>query len=463
MLFNSLPFLFVFLPIVYLNFLRLRKSKQLRYVWLTVTGYVFYSYWNPYFCALMALSTMVSFGAGLGMLRWNDSRTRGLLVAAAVMFDLLLLGFFKYANFGAATFNDIAAMAGAATRLPTLAIILPVGISFYTFHTITYIVDCYRGTIVPTRNFFEFASYVSLFSQLVAGPIVRFREVEEDLEHIDKPSSRADTNRGWSFFVLGMIKKVLIADSIALVINPAFEHWETLSTAGAWLCALGYTYELYFDFSGYSDMAVGLGCLFGIHLPQNFNSPYKAVDIADFWRRWHISLSRVLRDYLYIPLGGSRGSSFLIFRNLMITMLLGGLWHGASWTFVFWGGYHGVLLVVNRLAAKHLNRVPVFVRQAVTFLLVIIGWVFFRSTTFSQAWGLLRAMFSYKPGMVMTGWAPLTIVLIVAAIAAHVGPNTFEVKDEWTPMQTAMLGALFLACILAIAGARSSPFLYFQF
>ena len=215
-------------------------------------------------------------------------------------------------------------------HVASLDIILPIGISFYTFHTITYIVDSYRRVVRPTRNFFEFSCYVSLFSQLVAGPIVRFRQIENDLEQIDQHQRGALLGRGWSFFTNGMIKKVLVADSIALIVDPALLHWETLSTEGAWLCMLGYTYQLYFDFSGYSDMAVGLGLMFGLRLPQNFNSPYKAVDPSDFWRRWHISLSSVLRDYLYKPLGGSRNGEFRTYRNIMITMLLGGLWHGAN-------------------------------------------------------------------------------------------------------------------------------------
>lgn len=300
----------------------------------------------------MALSTAVSYFAGIGISRWKNPRSRRLCLILPVAFDLSLLGFFKYTNLGLSTLNSLSELLRLPVRAPMLDIVLPVGISFYTFHTITYIVDCYRGVIKPTHNFFEFSCYVSLFSQLVAGPIVRFREVERDLEQIDHSSRTANADRAWSFFTLGMIKKVLIADSIAAIVNPAFANYARLSSAGAWLCALGYTYQLYFDFSGYSDMAVGLGHMFAIRLPQNFDSPYKAQNIADFWRRWHISLSSVLRDYLYIPLGGSRGSAFQVNRNLMITMLLGGLWHGANWTFVFWGGYHGLLLTLYRRFSK---------------------------------------------------------------------------------------------------------------
>jgi alginate O-acetyltransferase complex protein AlgI len=462
MLFNSLYFLYIFLPITYLIFWILTGKTQ-RFVWLTITGYAFYAFWNYKFCALMALSTAVSYFAGLGFLRWRDPGRRRLCLVIPIVFDLALLAFFKYTNLALSSLNTLSEWLHMSARAPLLNIILPVGISFYTFHTITYIVDSYRGVIQPTRNFFEFSCYVSLFSQLVAGPIVRFREIEQDLERIDRSGRARDRERGWSFFALGMIKKVLIADSIAAIINPAFEQYAHLSTAGAWLCALGYTYQLYFDFSGYSDMAVGLGHMFSIQLPQNFNSPYKALDIADFWRRWHISLSSVLRDYLYIPLGGSRGSSVMAYRNLMITMLLGGLWHGANWTFVFWGGYHGFLLAANRRFGKNLEAVPPFLRALATFLLVVIGWVLFRSDNFTMAKRLLHAMVFRSPGGMVVGWPLLVALLCISAVLAHFGPNTFELEHEWRPAMACTLTLLFAVCLFVIYGGHQSPFLYFQF
>jgi len=462
MLFNSLGFLYFFLPVTYFIFWRL-TSKTQRYVWLTLTGYIFYSFWNYKFCALMAFSTAVSYFAGLGFLRWNQPRMRRLCLVLPVVADLTLLGIFKYANFAMATAGDFAKAFHLAIVTPYLNVILPVGISFYTFHTITYIVDSYRGKIVPTRNFFEFSCYVSLFAQLVAGPIVRFREVEADLERIDRPDFREALSRGFSFFTLGMIKKVLLADSIAMVINPALADWSRLSTGAAWLCALGYTYQLYFDFSGYSDMAVGLGSMFGIRLPQNFNSPYKALDPADFWRRWHISLSSVLRDYLYIPLGGGRGGTWLTYRNPLLTMLLGGLWHGADWTFVAWGGYHGLLLIAARIGHGALERIPVWLRQAATFLLVVVGWVLFRSVGFGMAAGLLRKMFVWTEGTVVTGWPVLMVLILIAAGLAHIGPNSFELSHRWRPAIAVGLAALFAACMIVIIGGQPSPFLYFQF
>ena len=260
-----------------------------------------------------------------------------------------------------------------------------------------------------------------------------------------------------------MAKKVLIADTIAWIINPALAQWHSLSTLDTWLCVLGYTYQLYFDFSGYSDMAVGLGAMFGIRLPQNFNSPYKATDMSDFWRRWHISLSSVLRDYLYIPMGGSRHGEWQTCRNLMITMLLGGLWHGANWTFVAWGAYHGLLLVATRYSEPVLALWPTAVRKITTFVLIVIGWVLFRSTTFSMASGLVGAMFSWKPGIHLETWKSLAVLLILAGCLAHFGPNTFEIRHQWRPVSTVGLSVLLLICIVLIYGGQQSPFLYFQF
>src|SRR4051794_28877935 len=359
--------------------------------------------------------------------------------------------------------NRAAGLFGFDPAFPVLQIVLPVGISFYTFHTITYIVDSYRGTITPTRNLFEFAAYVSLFSQLVAGPIVRFREVQRDLETLETARRGEHLQLGWSFFAIGLSEKVLIADTIASVINPALKHSEQLSTVTAWLCAIGYSYQLFFDFSGYSSMAVGLGLLFGITIPQNFHSPYKADSPSDFWRRWHISLSSCLRDYLYIPLGGSRGSRWLTYRNLLLTMVIGGLWHGASWTFVVWGGYHGLLLAAQRAAGSRWSALPTLLRQAITFLLVMFGWVLFRSDDFAMAGHWLGAMLSWVPGEIAPGTAVVIAVGGVAAYLAHVAPNAFQIKHDWTRRQSVGLTLAFLLCMLLIFRGTPSPFLYFQF
>jgi len=465
MLFNSIEFLFAFLPITYLVFWSLRSAQQ-RYVWLTITGYVFYGWWDPRFCLLMAFSTLVSFVGGLGMLRHPlGSRARKMYMVVPIVIDLTVLGFFKYADFTLQSVRSGASLLGAELDIPHLNIILPIGISFYTFHTISYIVDAYRGTITPTRNWWEFATYVSLFSQLVAGPIVRFRQIEEDLEKIGTSDRTRWLGRGISFFCVGLIEKVLVADTLAALVDPAFARFSELSTAGAWLAVVGYTFQLLFDFSGYSTMAVGLGYLFGIRIPQNFNSPYKALDPSDFWRRWHISLSSCLRDYLYVPLGGNRGGTFFTYRNLMLTMLFGGLWHGASWTFVFWGGYHGALLCIHRAAGRRWDALPAGVRQVGMFFAAMIGWVFFRATTFGEALAILRRLFIPTDGVIVSdvnlGVAYAMIVL--AAWWSMRGPNAFDMHHEWSGRRRLIGGLAFGLTLGLIATSRPSPFLYFQF
>jgi alginate O-acetyltransferase complex protein AlgI len=411
----------------------------------------------------MAFSTLVSYLAGLGFLRWNDPHRRRLCLVIPITVDLSLLGFFKYADFGLDTARQIAHWMGSDVTLPHLNIILPIGISFYTFHTISYIVDSYRGVIRPTRNFFEFASYVSLFSQLIAGPIVRFRQIEADLEALGHASRTRWLYLGASMFVVGLVEKVLVADTLAAFVNPAFESYATLGTLGAWMAMLCYSFQLYFDFSGYSTMAVGLGYMFGLRIPQNFNSPYKALDPSDFWRRWHISLSSCMRDYLYIPFGGSRYGEWRTYRNLMLTMLIGGLWHGANWTFVFWGAYHGVLLIAYRAWAAAWDPIPARVRQALVFLMALIGWVFFRSTDFGMAAKLLRTMFIPTEGWSGPSVVLVTIPLLISAAWAMAGPNPFEIRYVSSRARNVALAAAFGAALAIIAGTRSSPFLYFQF
>lgn len=465
MLFNSIVFLFAFLPVTYGVFWLLRSANA-RYVWLTVTGYVFYGYWDPRFCLLMLFSTVVSYGAGLGFLRWgHNPRWRRYCLVLPIAVDLALLAFFKYANFGLDTARWLAATIGTPVDLPVLDIVLPVGISFYTFHTISYIVDAYRGQITPTRNFWEFASYVSLFSQLVAGPIVRFRQIEADLEAIATHNRRDGIRRGLGYFAVGLLEKVVIADTIAAMVDPALAQWSSLGTAGAWLAVLGYTFQLLFDFSGYSTMAVGLGLLFGLRIPRNFESPYQATDPSDFWRRWHISLSTCIRDYLYISFGGNRGGSFATYRNLMLAMLIGGLWHGASWTFVFWGFYHGLLLCVHRAAGRRWDGLAPAVRRGGMFLAAMIGWVFFRATSFEMAAGLLERMFVPSAGSVVFGVAPIAVAaaMVWAAWWSLRGRNVFELDRDGHLPSGVGLAVSFGVALAFILSARPSPFLYFQF
>jgi alginate O-acetyltransferase complex protein AlgI len=382
-----------------------------------------------------------------------------------ITLDLLLLGFFKYTNFLLDTVKNASAWLGWQVPVPHLNIVLPVGISFYTFHTITYIVDSYRGVITPTRNPFEFSAYVSLFSQLVAGPIVRFRQIEADLEQLGEASRKRWLALGVSFFLVGLFKKVVIADALAAFVDPALASYHSLSTVSAWLICIAYSFQLYFDFAGYSAMAVGLGYLFGLRIPQNFNSPYKALNPSDFWRRWHISLSSCLRDYLYIPLGGNRYGEAMAYRNLLITMLIGGLWHGANWTFVVWGGYHGLLLCLYRRFSSRWDAIPAAIARPLMFVLALIGWVFFRSTDFGMAWELLGKLFVPTSGRVLEGVTLLAAVLGFAGWWAFAGPNAFEMHEGWTyrPRYAFAFAVALGVCVAVMAGGGSSPFLYFQF
>ncbi len=462
MLFNSPIFLFIFLPVTYGVFWALR-SKNTRYAWLAGSGYVFYGYFKPAYCLLMAFSTAVSYLAGIGFLRWGENkRIRWWLLVVPITIDLCLLGYFKYADFGIRTINKFLGWNGVEP-LPLLNVILPIGISFYTFHTISYIVDCYIDVIKPTRNPLEFACYVSLFSQLVAGPIVRFRELENDLENIENSNRWSFFDTGWSFFAIGLIQKVLVADTIAAVIDPALRDMANLSTLGAWMCMLGFTYQIYFDFAGYSNMAVGLGLLFGFHIPQNFNSPYRALNPADFWRRWHMSLSRCFRDYVFTPLLGRRPSKFRLEWVTLATMTLCGLWHGAAWTFVIWGAYHGLLLVLYTRYSAFWDARAAWLRRALTFLLILIGLTIFRAPGWEKAVTILSRMFTPQGGVDLIGMSTLVPLLVVAGGFAHFGPNTFELGHQWNPPMVILLALLFILCLFVIYGEKSSPFIYFQF
>jgi alginate O-acetyltransferase complex protein AlgI len=400
---------------------------------------------------------MISFFTAILVDRSKTRQGRLGWMTTSIIVDLSILGFFKYYNFFTTNVYRLFTSAPA----PLLRVVLPVGISFYTFHTISYIVDVTQGKVRATRNLFEYLTYVSLFSQLVAGPIVRFRQIEEDLERIDHPPKEQQVASGIGFFVVGLIKKCVIADSIAKEIDPMLASYMHMSVAGAWAAALGYTFQLYYDFSGYSDMAIGLGHLFGIRIPVNFNSPYQATGIRDFWRRWHISLSSWLRDYLYIGLGGNRRGPIRTNLNLLLTMLLGGLWHGASWTFVVWGAYHGVLLICDRAVEGFWAGVPKAIQRTVTFILVIFGWVLFRSASFEMAWTWLGKMFGGAP---VTGgitpqlffWAGLSLVLVNAVKETQY--FTFPSRPRWA----VIYAATFFMAYLFMNGAKT-VFLYYQF
>lgn len=411
----------------------------------------------------MLFSTLVSYFAGLGLLAFKGKKIRHFCLIAPITIDLLLLAFFKYSNFFCDNIGMMASLFHQSIDLPYLKIILPVGLSFYIFHTISYIVDSYRGVITPTKNFLEFACYVSLFSQLVCGPIVRFWQIENDLKNIDKPQDANRQRLGWSFFALGMIEKVLIADTIALIITPALQNYASLNTISAWICIFAFMYQILFDFSGYSDMAVGLGHLFNISIPQNFNSPYKARNNMDFFRRWHISLTTCLRDFVYQPLGGNRGGPLRTFCNGMITLFICGLWHGANWTYIFCFLYAGILIALQQVFKKQWQMLSAPLQIFAQFVLTTIGFTFFRATDLQMAFSLFKTMFCWRITPAFQGEALLLIVMLPAIWLAHIAPNPYEIDHQWKLPAALIIIGLFIVSIYFIYIGQPSPFLYFQF
>jgi alginate O-acetyltransferase complex protein AlgI len=463
-LFNSYVFLFVFLPIVLTGWWAMRRNAP-RLAFLTLASYVFYGWWDWRFLPLMWASTTVDWIAGEKIAASEDPKVRKRWLAASMTFNLSILGFFKYYGFFASSVNDAAYRLGMSGLAPMLNIVLPIGISFYTFNSMSYTIDIYRRIVRPAKSLLHFSAFVALFPHLVAGPIVRYSDIEDRLNDLKKKLPWSEASVGIYFFVIGMAKKLLIADQLAGPVNAYFAAPGGQGAVAAWLAVLGYTFQIYFDFSGYSDMAVGLAHLLGIQFPINFNSPYKAQNISDFWRRWHISLSTWLRDYLFIPLGGSRHGTARTALNLAITMFLGGLWHGANWTFVCWGLYHGVLLAgYHLLRERGLVPKSVAVARGITFLAVVFGWVFFRAATLGQAMGIFREMFG-AAGIGDLSLARLNgfyVAMIGFAWAvANFAPNSWEMKLEPKPRYAYAMAFVLLVTILLLQ--KESPFLYFQF
>src|SRR5262245_41497677 len=417
MLFNSHAFIFLFLPAALLGFFALGAvNRKLAAAWLVACSLFFYGWWNPAFVALLGASLLFNYIVGLSIVRARaaePARAKRVL-ALAIAADLAVLGYFKYANF---FLDNVNALLGTEASLG--AIILPLGISFFTFTQIAFLVDAWQGK-AEEYSLTHYALFVTYFPHLIAGPILHHREMMRQFQCLETYRPHYDKlAAGLTIFVIGLFKKVIIADGVASYVAPVFEApaaGVTLTFLEAWCGALAYTFQLYFDFSGYSDMAVGLSLLFGIRLPINFHSPYKAVNIIEFWRRWHMTLSRFLRDYLYYPLGGNRRGPGRRYVNLMATMLLGGLWHGAGWTFVVWGVLHGFYLVVNhawralraRLGhdLKRSSRWGRALGCLVTFVAVVVGWVVFRADSLDTASSLLRAMAGMNGLVVPDAWLP---------------------------------------------------------
>ena len=473
MVFSSHIFLFYFLPLVVAVYYLVPAA--FRHPWLTLASYVFYGWWNPWFTLLMLGSTAIDYYCGKGISAPGASPVaRKGWMLASVFSNLIILAFFKYTAFAIDTADGLSqSLFGSAVSVPEFfrSIVLPVGISFYTFQSMSYSIDLYRNHAVPSRSFMDFACYVSLFPQLVAGPIVRYGSVADQL--VSRPHSLPIFAAGFTRFGFGLAKKILLADPMGGIADAAFTAGAgNLTPFTAWAGVMAYAFQIYFDFSAYSDMAIGLGKLFGFTFVENFDSPYKSASITEFWRRWHISLSSFLRDYLYIPLGGNRKGPVRTYANLMAVMLIGGLWHGAQWTFVAWGGIHGLMLAWERLTANHgwFKTVPRPVKVGFTFAIVLLTWVFFRAENFDVAWRYLGAMLGlgfvlptapFLEARMLTDFNVLQFV--AACLVAFLMPNTQTVLRVFVPWK-ALLGLALMVVSIAVMFARGhSPFLYFQF
>ena len=499
MLFNSYIFVFAFLPICLLGYGLLSRlaSRSIAILWLTICSLAYYGWWNPSYLALIAFSIGFNFAFGVYLGSQRSSLLRSKIVlGVGVATNLALLGYFKYTNFFLDTLNLT-----LGTEWETAPIVLPLAISFFTFQQIAYLVDVYKAD-THEYNFLDYSLFVTFFPQLIAGPIVHHKEMLPQFsERGPYRINPTDLSVGSAMFFLGLFKKVVIADTMALHASPIFDSVSNGATAGftdAWIAALAYTMQLYFDFSGYSDMALGTARVFGIRLPVNFFSPYKATSIVEFWRRWHITLSRFLRDYLYIPLGGNRHGRTRRYVNLFLTMLLGGLWHGAGWTFVVWGALHGIYLCINHAWSIGKSRLGLggetgtVLRAAyvlITFIAVVIGWVFFRAASLPDATSILGSMFGvHGAGATLRSaqYEPIAMIALTLALVWCV-PNTTQFMSRyrpglgWRPFRGARGGVwklnrlrwrptVIYAIVIAAIGvlaiqqmSRVSEFIYYQF
>lgn len=478
MLFNSLVFL-IFFSVVYSSY-RILSGWTAKKLLLLAASYFFYAWWNPPFTLLLFLSTVVDFFAAKKLSTSNNRNTRFLYLIISLSFNLGILSFFKYGNFFAENFARFIQAAGLPWKYvhSPWDIVLPIGISFYTFQSLGYTLDVYRKRLAPTGNFLNFALYVSFFPQLVAGPIVRATDFLWQTKNDPHISS---SQFSWGIFLCawGLFKKTVVADNIAVVVNEVYALPAKAGILDSWIATYGFAVQIYCDFSGYSDMAIGLALMLGFHIPENFLRPYGALGFNDFWRRWHISLSTWLRDYLYISLGGNRKGASRTYLNLMLTMLIGGLWHGANWTFVVWGGLHGIYLAAERFLLSTFgidrnaaNRLPLVLRIlfcVIVFNLVCLAWIFFRAESFSGAFDMLSNMLFLGNEIWLSQGHPIRKTVIVILSFLLVTWHFINRDRKWAAIveripdwfMGILTAVVFICCLLF--GASANEFIYFQF
>ncbi len=472
MVFSSITFLVYFIPIFLLLYFIV--DKKFKNILLLVGSIIFYSWGAPKFIFVILLTTFLDFH----LVRWMDSLQkpthRKLLLTLSVSINLGLLFYFKYCNFFIGNANKVLQVAGIG-NVPLLDVVMPIGISFYTFETITYVVDVYRRVHKPLKNFWDYQLYIILFPKLIAGPIIRYHELADQIT--ERPDKVDDKLQGFYRFVIGLAKKVIIANFLGEQAQHLFEwDYDKLDAVGAWMGALCFAFQIYFDFSGYSDMAIGIGRMLGFRFPENFHNPYTATSITDFWRRWHITLGNWMKNYLYIPLGGNKARlPVFVYINLCIVFLISGFWHGAMWSFIIWGAYHGIFLVLERIfllkVYSKIGRIPSMI---ITFTIVVIGWTMFKIESVSLGWKYLKAMFSFK----ITGqfhWdTEFYFYFFVAVFFSFF--TTFKLGQKIQDsiyvnaysntkhvIVTCLSIILMTICISFVAANGFNPFIYFRF
>ena len=474
MVFSSLVFLCIFLPAVFLLYTVI-PNLRVRNALLIIASLVFYAYGEPVYVLLMIGSSLLNYLCAL----WVDrgERKSKLALAVAVIVNLGVLGVFKYAGFFVSSLNSVTGLS-----IPVPEIALPIGISFFTFQALSYVIDVYRGNVGVQKNYFKVLLYISFFPQLIAGPIVKYRDINEQID--SRKQDIEKIARGFRRFVCGLMKKVLIANTMGQVADIMFaQDASTMALPAAWLGAIAYIFQIYYDFCGYSDMAIGLGLMFGFEFKENFNYPYGAASVQDFWRRWHISLSTWFKEYLYIPLGGNRKGAGRTALNRMIVFFCTGLWHGASWTFVLWGLWHGAFLLLEGFVPA-IKKLPRVIGHIYTMLVVTLGFVVFRADTISYGFAYIGRMFtgfsmeSSSMSVMLAQLTPWFILILVAAIigCAPIRPLSDKIRSVlygkgsltkgWQIVQIALYALAFVGlvwCILRLSPAAYNPFIYFRF
>lgn len=465
MVFNSFVFLFTFLPIVLLSYF-ICKKRNTRNIILLIFSLLFYAWGEPIYILLMILSIVCNYWLAIFIDKFE--KNKNIILVIDLIFNIFIIAFFKYGNFIIDNLNLL-----LLTSIPNLKLSLPIGISFYTFQILSYVIDVYRKKVPVQKNILYLGTYITLFPQLIAGPIVRYETIANELEN--RKENFNDISEGIKRFIIGLAKKVLIANQMALIADTIYSgDLKSYGTFVLWLAAFAYTFQIYFDFSGYSDMAIGLGKIFGFHFLENFNYPYIATSITDFWRRWHISLSSWFRDYVYIPLGGNRVSRIKWLRNILIVWILTGLWHGASWNFIIWGLYYGILLVVEKVILnQYIEKWPKFFQHLYTLILVVVGWVIFRMENFQQMGIVISKMFIFTPSNIFNdiilsfdifSSLPYLIVAIICSLPIWKNISTkLKKKTSFYIIQTIIIFIVYVISLCFLLSSTYNPFIYFRF